>query len=399
MSSSEFLYNLPAGVLCDFCRLMDGLAETHWVRFGGAKLDSRLPPRPRSPMDPAPKRPQNVSPLPTLTPTQGPPPSSLQSGGQPLIKAPAECVCETVAMCWSHDEVEKGTNGFSPSQLVGEGGFGAVYQAYMRNTEYAVKRLKQVQTPQRVGADGVHFLHIPIHPPRPLIHGDVKSSNILLDQHLVPKLGDFGLAVFSPAREGVRTTCVGKTTSLRGTQAYLPLDYLQDGHMTTSLDVYSFGVKDLLADLEEAPSLAQSCATHLDARLRNTSSPGGVTGCVDVAALACKCLHRNRKKRPAMTKVFEKLQDLLNLLRSNPSPPSSLHSHPPSIPTQDEVRQDSLVWDIAQLGIQGHSSCSSISSSSSSSSIFTSSLSQPCEDLYSVCYGPEESDELDFLPN
>jgi len=47
-------------------------------------------------------------------------------------------------MCWSHDEVEEGTNGFSPSQLVGEGGFGAVYQACMRNTEYAVKRLKKV---------------------------------------------------------------------------------------------------------------------------------------------------------------------------------------------------------------------------------------------------------------
>ena len=47
-------------------------------------------------------------------------------------------------MCWSHDELETGTDGFSPSRLVGEGGFGSVYQASMGGNEYAVKVLRQV---------------------------------------------------------------------------------------------------------------------------------------------------------------------------------------------------------------------------------------------------------------
>lgn len=39
---------------------------------------------------------------------------------------------------------------------------------------------------------GLNFLHT--IDSQPLIHGDIKSANILLDAHLVPKLGDFGLS-------------------------------------------------------------------------------------------------------------------------------------------------------------------------------------------------------------
>lgn len=47
-------------------------------------------------------------------------------------------------MCWSYNEVHAGTEGFSPSLQVGEGGFGVVYRASLKNTDCAVKRLKQV---------------------------------------------------------------------------------------------------------------------------------------------------------------------------------------------------------------------------------------------------------------
>lgn len=53
-------------------------------------------------------------------------------------------------MCWSYDEVHAGTQGFSPLLRVGEGGFGVVYRASLKNTDCAVKRLKQVGQSPRI---------------------------------------------------------------------------------------------------------------------------------------------------------------------------------------------------------------------------------------------------------
>lgn len=51
-------------------------------------------------------------------------------------------------MCWTYEEVHAGTEGFSPTRQVGEGGFGVVYRATLKNIECAVKRLKQVSQTQ-----------------------------------------------------------------------------------------------------------------------------------------------------------------------------------------------------------------------------------------------------------
>ncbi|MEQ2309538.1 hypothetical protein AMECASPLE_039846, partial [Ameca splendens] len=70
-------------------------------------------------------------------------------------------------------------------------------------------------------------------------------SNILLDQHWVPKLSDFGLARYvprSPPGCPTQTASVGKTTTVRGTLAYLPDEYVRRGELCTAVDVYSFGV-------------------------------------------------------------------------------------------------------------------------------------------------------------
>lgn len=47
-------------------------------------------------------------------------------------------------MCWPYEEVHAGTRGFSPALQVGEGGFGVVYRACLKNVDCAVKRLRQV---------------------------------------------------------------------------------------------------------------------------------------------------------------------------------------------------------------------------------------------------------------
>lgn len=70
------------------------------------------------------------------------------------------------------------------------------------------------------------------------------SSNILLGEHLEPKLGDFGLARLcqTPSRAAGKTTTVAHTKTVRGTLAYLPDEYLKDGQLGVEIDVYSFGV-------------------------------------------------------------------------------------------------------------------------------------------------------------
>jgi serine/threonine protein kinase len=45
-------------------------------------------------------------------------------------------------------------------------------------------------------ADGLTYLHEEVRPP--IVHRDIKASNILLDSNLSPKIGDFGLAKLFP---------------------------------------------------------------------------------------------------------------------------------------------------------------------------------------------------------
>ncbi|XBH77539.1 hypothetical protein VPH35_104006 [Triticum aestivum] len=107
-------------------------------------------------------------------------------------------------------------------------------------------------------ARGLEYLHEHCNPP--IIHRDLKSSNILLDSDFNAKISDFGLAVTSGNRSK-------GNLKLSGTLGYVAPEYLLDGKLTEKSDVYAFGV--VLLELllgrrpveKMAPSQCQSIVT------------------------------------------------------------------------------------------------------------------------------------------
>ncbi|XP_057495381.1 protein kinase STUNTED-like isoform X2 [Actinidia eriantha] len=84
-------------------------------------------------------------------------------------------------------------------------------------------------------AEALDYLHN--RAVEPVIHRDVKSSNILLSDNFEPQLSDFGLAVWA-SDSSHYTTC----TDVAGTFGYLAPEYFMHGKVNDRIDVYSFGV-------------------------------------------------------------------------------------------------------------------------------------------------------------
>ncbi|CAJ0587611.1 unnamed protein product, partial [Mesorhabditis spiculigera] len=115
-------------------------------------------------------------------------------------------------------------------------------------------------------ARGLHFLHTIGR--TPIIHGDVKTANILLDKHLEPKLGDFGLSRDGQVEADAEEKFPLIASHIKGTLAYLPPEFITSKILSTKLDVYSFGVVLLelatglraYIDTREPHGLADYCA-------------------------------------------------------------------------------------------------------------------------------------------
>ena len=83
-------------------------------------------------------------------------------------------------------------------------------------------------------ARGLVYLH-----KSEVVHGDIKSGNILLDENMVPKIGDFGLARKGPETDLFSYVIVSRIV---GTPSYLPEDFKRSAHLTYAVDTYAYGM-------------------------------------------------------------------------------------------------------------------------------------------------------------
>ncbi|XP_031115968.1 cysteine-rich receptor-like protein kinase 42 [Ipomoea triloba] len=162
-------------------------------------------------------------------------------------------------------------------------------------------------------AEGIAFLHggTSIR----IIHRDIKSSNVLLDENLAPKIADFGLArCFAPDKTHL-------STGIAGTLGYMAPEYLVRGQLTEKADVYSFGVLVLEivsgrksnAFADDSGSLLQTVwrlyrtdrsSEVVDPSLEGDFNANEASKVVQVGLLCCQAIPA---LRPSMPEVVEML--------------------------------------------------------------------------------------------
>ncbi|XP_054807267.1 LEAF RUST 10 DISEASE-RESISTANCE LOCUS RECEPTOR-LIKE PROTEIN KINASE-like 1.2 isoform X4 [Prosopis cineraria] len=288
---------------------------------------------------------------------------------------------------FTYTELEEATNNFDEARELGDGGFGTVYFGKLRDGRcVAVKRLyennyKRVEQfinevqiltrlrhtnlvslygctsrhsrelllvyeyiPNGTVADHLHGdrakpgslpwnirMNIAIETASALaylhasdiIHRDVKTNNILLDNHFVVKVADFGLSRLFPDH----VTHV--STAPQGTPGYVDPEYHECYKLTDKSDVYSFGVVliELISSLPAVDITRHRHEINLSTMAINKIQNRALHELVDptlgfesdqkvrkminaVAELAFQCLQNLKDMRPSMEEVLETLRDI-----------------------------------------------------------------------------------------
>ncbi|WVZ82386.1 hypothetical protein U9M48_029653 [Paspalum notatum var. saurae] len=308
-----------------------------------------------------------------------------QKRGQMLSVLTTSMHCE-----FSPTELECATENFSSSLKIGEGGFGCVYRGILRNMTVAVKVLKpdnlhgqsqfeqevailsRVRHPHLVTLLGacsesstlvyeflpngsledflvcaekrqtltwqiririiseicstLIFLHK--NKPHPVVHGDLKPANILLDVNLISKLSDFGIARHL-LQSSTNNTTMYHTMNPMGTFQYMDPEFFATGEMTCQSDVYSFGIVVLRLLTGKPPNGIKKIVEDamqkgdLNSVVDNSAGDWPDVYVVQLASLALSCTELSRKCRPDLSVVVWGVVETMRDAVTTPSASSS----------------------------------------------------------------------------
>ncbi|XP_020233043.1 receptor-like protein kinase ANXUR2 [Cajanus cajan] len=163
-------------------------------------------------------------------------------------------------------------------------------------------------------ARGLHYLHAGAK--RTIIHRDIRTKNILLDDNMHPKLADFGLCL-----KGARFMSKPKSIQVDriiGTCGYMAMEYAMHGIVTDKCDVFSFGVVLLevvcggkyVNTEAETEFLGQPLEEKIDPNIKGNIAPECWQVFLDITQ---RCMNPVPDERPAMGEVEVELEHALSL--------------------------------------------------------------------------------------
>ncbi|XP_048130497.1 wall-associated receptor kinase 2-like [Rhodamnia argentea] len=214
---------------------------------------------------------------------------------------------------------------------------GTLFQHLHQNASTILKSWKNRLRIAAEAALALAYMHSCAEPA--IVHGNIKSANILLDQNYSVKISDFGASVLiSPEHSHI------VATKIEGTLGYIDPEYLTTGKLTIKSDVYSFGVVlvELLTGKKPTSYITKSgepisiihCfissvkdKTLSDVINFEAANEDEIKIVGMVAEIAVKCLHQSGAKRPAMREVAQQLA------RINPN-------------STDEEKNEEIEWEV-----------------------------------------------------